>query len=379
MVVAMDRAPSARTYDINGWFEVADNPISREGIFPYSGAQVGHQDRDRIFQVYRPGEELGAEDALSSFRLMPIIDDHVMLGDGFTAAEEKGVAGVIGENVKFGSGVMTANLKIFSKALAEKIKNGKTELSCGYRCVYDFTPGEWNGQKYDAVQRQIRANHLALVDEGRMGPEVSILDQMTFTVDAKETPPVDEELKKALEAMAAKIAELEAKIAGAADEETPPADTPPATGDEDGDTPPAGDEDGDTPPAEDDDEPTVEPAAMDALTKQVKALAKQVKALTSKPAMDEAGVMATMAKKSALVDRLKPFVGVFDHASMTYADVAKYGVKKLGITNVTAGSEAIALDAYLQAAKPAVVHTAQDSAAASGLGQSVAAYINGGK
>ena len=48
-----------------------------------------------------------------------------------------------------------------------------------------------------------------------MGPEVAILDHMIFTVDAKETHPVDEELKKALEAMAAKIAELEAKIAGA--------------------------------------------------------------------------------------------------------------------------------------------------------------------
>ena len=205
--IAMDRAPSARAYDINGWFEVADNPISREGIFPYSGAQVGHPDRGRVFQVYRPGEELSAPDALASFRLMPIIDDHTMLGEGHTPAEDVGVAGVIGENVKFDRGVMTANLKIFSKALAQKIKKGKTELSCGYRCVYDFTPGVWSGQPYDVIQRQIRANHLALVDEGRMGPEVSILDQMTFTVDAKETTPVDEEMKKALEAMAAKIAE----------------------------------------------------------------------------------------------------------------------------------------------------------------------------
>ena len=127
MANAMDRAPSARAYDINGWFEVADNPISREGIFPYSGAQVGHPDRGRIFQVYRPGEELSAPDALASFRLMPIIDDHTMLGEGHTPAEDVGVAGVIGENVKFDRGVMTANLKIFSKALAQKIKNGKTQ------------------------------------------------------------------------------------------------------------------------------------------------------------------------------------------------------------------------------------------------------------
>ena len=379
MANAMDRAPSARAYDINGWFEVADNPISREGIFPYSGAQVGHPDRGRIFQVYRPGEELSAPEALASFRLMPIIDDHTMLGEGHTPAEDVGVAGVIGENVKFDRGVMTANLKIFSKALAQKIKNGKTELSCGYRCVYDFTPGVWNGQPYDVIQRQIRANHLALVDEGRMGPEVSILDQMTFTVDAKETTPVDEELKKAMEAMAAKIAELEAKIDGAAakvgDEETPPA--PEVKAEEvvkDEDEPSAEEvEDEGTPPASE------EAKAMDGLTKTVKALAKKVDALAARPAMDEKTVMEVTAKKAALVDRLKPHVGVFDHSAMTLDDVAKYGVKKLNI-KTPAGSEAIALDAYLQARPVAIVHTtAADSATKTGLGQSVAAYAAGPK
>lgn len=377
MVNAMDRAPaaSARTYDLNGWFEVADNPISREGIFPYSGAQVGHPERDRIFRVYRPAEELSAPEALASFRLMPIIDDHTMLGEGHTAAEDVGVAGVIGENVKFDRGVMTANLKIFSNALAQKIKNGKTELSCGYRCVYDFTPGVWNGQPYDAVQRQIRANHLALVDEGRMGPEVSILDQMTFTVDAKETTPVDEELKKALEAMAAKIAELEAKIAGAeakvGDEDTPP----PAEEVEDEE---ASAEAGAASEEVADEGAAVEAKAMDALTKTVKALAKKVDALATRPAMDEKSVFAALADKTALVDRLKPHVGVFDHSAMTLNDVAKYGVQKLGI-KTPAGSEAIALDAYLQARPVAIVHTAQDSAAKTGLGQSVAAYASGPK
>ena len=380
MANAMDRAPSARAYDINGWFEVADNPISREGIFPYSGAQVGHPDRGRIFQVYRPGEELSAPDALASFRLMPIIDDHTMLGEGHTPAEDVGVAGVIGENVKFDRGVMTANLKIFSKALAQKIKNGKTELSCGYRCVYDFTPGVWNGQPYDVIQRQIRANHLALVDEGRMGPEVSILDQMTFTVDAKETTPVDEELKKAMEAMAAKIAELEAKIAGTeakvGDEETPPAEE---VVDEEvevkAEDKPAEDEEVEV-KAEDEEEGKT---GMDAVMKAINKLSKRVDKLASRPAMDEKTVMEVTAKKAALVDRLKPHVGVFDHSAMTLDDVAKYGVKKLNI-KTPAGSEAIALDAYLQARPVAIVHTtAADSATKTGLGQSVAAYAAGPK
>lgn len=373
----MDRAPSARNYDLNGWFEVADNPISREGIFPYSGAQIGApaDQAGRIFKVYRPAEELSDPATLESFRLVPFIDDHVMLGDGHTAAEDKGVAGTTGENVKFSDGVMTSNLKVFSKTLAQKIKNGKTELSCGYRCVYDFTPGTWNGQEYDVVQRQIRANHLALVDEGRMGPDIRVLDHMTFTVDAKEFQPVDEELKQALAAIMARLDKLEAAAPSdeppAADDDTPPSpadDTPPPVEDEDDDTPPpAGDEGSE------------ETKAMDAMVKMINKLDKKVQALSARPAMDEKSVMATIANKGALVERLKPLIGVFDSSAMTFSDVAKYGVEKLGIKNVTAGNEAIALDAFLQAARAPVVHTAADSATGTDLGKGIAAYAAGGQ
>ena len=33
----------------------------------------------------------------------------------------------------------------------------------------DETPGDWNGQKYDAIQRTIRVNHLSVVKRGRAG------------------------------------------------------------------------------------------------------------------------------------------------------------------------------------------------------------------
>ena len=108
---------TARNYDDNGWFEITDNPISREGIFPYSSAQIGGPEMGKIYRVFRPAEELGADDALASFRLLPIIDDHTMLGEGGEAAEDVGVAGVIGENLRVVDGVLLANLKIFSNTL----------------------------------------------------------------------------------------------------------------------------------------------------------------------------------------------------------------------------------------------------------------------
>jgi len=93
---------SARKADLNGWYEIKGNPLSKVGVFPYSGAQVGLPDRaDEVFMVYRPEEELSNEACIESFRLVPWIEDHTVLGSpavGATPAEEKGVHGVTGDN-----------------------------------------------------------------------------------------------------------------------------------------------------------------------------------------------------------------------------------------------------------------------------------------
>lgn len=376
-------AQSAREYDINGWFEVSDNPISKEGIYQYSGGQVGHVDKGRIFNVYRPAEELSRPETLESFRLVPIIDGHEMLGDGQKPADEYGVGGVVGENVKFKDGVMTANLKIFGKGLADKIKSGKTELSLGYRCVYEFTRGEWKGQPFDAIQRSIRGNHLAFVDEGRMGKEVSILDHMVFTVDAKEQSAMDEEMRKAIAAMMEKLESLSGRIDAIEGAEKKPEVTVKAGEDagmaeDEEKVEVVEDEEKIVAEVEDDDTVTVETPAMDALLKTVNKLAKRVDTLASRPAMDEALLATTLAKKSALVEDLKPYIGVFDHASMTFDQVAAYGVEKLGITDVAKGAEAVAIKAYIQGKAAPVVH-AMDSKAPSKLGDSIKAYASGAK
>lgn len=375
----MDRAPSARKYDLQNWFEVTDNPISKEGIFPYSGAQIKSPERDRIFRVYRPADELADPETLASFRLLPIIDDHEMLGAGFTSTDDRPIAGVIGENIRVERGTMLANLKIYSDALAEKLKAGKTELSCGYRCSYDFTPGFWNGQPYDVVQRQIRGNHLALVDEGRMGPDVRVLDHMVFTADAKEISPVDEDMKKMLAELVARVAKLEAGEVGekpTGDEDAPPADEPPV---QDEDAPPVQDEDAppaDEPPAEDEDAPaaTEEAKAMDAMSKQIKALIAKVDKLAARPVMDEATLVATTARKTELAARIAQHVGVFDHSAMTLPQVQKYGVKKLGLKNIPAGQEGVALDAALQSRQIPHAAAMDHARTTSSLAASVAAY-----
>lgn len=181
---------SKREYDLNGWAEIPDNPISKVGVFEYLGSQIHESfEPGRIYKVYRPADELSSPETIDSFKLLPWTDEHAMLGpehEGLTPAEKKGVHGVIGENVWFDGTYLRANLKVFSEKLAEKIKRGKKELSIGYRCLYDITSGVYDGIQYDAIQRQIRGNHVALVEEGRSGPDVAVQDHFKITLDWRQ-------------------------------------------------------------------------------------------------------------------------------------------------------------------------------------------------
>lgn len=190
---------TARTTDINGYVTIPRNPISRVGVFPYSGRSIGapSDQADKIFMVYRPESELADPEALESFKLTPWTDDHAMLGnpelqEGLTNPEDKGIHGTLGEQIEYDptTRTMYANLRLWSTKLAALIDAGKKELSCGFRCCYEFVQGTFEGQHYDAIQRTIRANHTATVAAGRMGPGIAVLDHLKFSFDAKEFAPM---------------------------------------------------------------------------------------------------------------------------------------------------------------------------------------------
>src|SRR5579859_6086961 len=75
-----DTGETSRIYDGNGWAEIKGNPISKVGVFPYSGAQISPDlDPEQIYNVYRPEEELSNPETIASFKMVPWIDDHAML------------------------------------------------------------------------------------------------------------------------------------------------------------------------------------------------------------------------------------------------------------------------------------------------------------
>lgn len=173
----------AKKIDDSGFWLIEDNPVSRAGVFPYLGKQISDAlDPDKIYYVLRPADELSNPETIKSFDGIPFIDDHQMLGEGFMPYDKRPGGGVL-YDVYFDGGELRGKLKIFSEALKEKIENDKKELSLGYLCDYELTPGDYNGQHYDAIQRNLRGNHIALVDNGRMGSNIRVYDK-AITMDA---------------------------------------------------------------------------------------------------------------------------------------------------------------------------------------------------
>ncbi|MDE9493343.1 DUF2213 domain-containing protein [Xenorhabdus bovienii] len=396
---------SKRTYDLNGWLEVKDNPISKVGVFDYMGSEIGAPNPGDLYRVYRPAEELESQATIESFKLKPFIDEHEMLGKDGTPAEKKGIEGVIGENVYFDYPYLRGNIKILSNAALNQIDNGKIELSPGYRCRYEFTPGLFEGEHYDAIQRDIRGNHLALVEEGRTGIDVAVQDHSVITIDTMELVNMNPEEKdqptKDNGFTPEQVEQLQAMIAAAI------AGSPPAT-DEDPENKDTSDEDPEQKQTDSEEEKkaedaveeaetaaeaaeTGEPEAVenaeiaieaaeeaietakehldqattDSLNRRVKRLRRGIQAMDdismlkrkvnrlakAKPTMDTGEMIKQLAGRDTLAQKLVPFVGVFDHGTMTKQGVAEYGVKQLGIP-CQKGQETIALDAWMHGRVP---------------------------
>ena len=408
---------TARIPDNNGWFEIPSNPLTRVGVFDYLGRSINAPIPDKIYKVLRPAEELSDPEALNSFRLNPLIIDHVMLGDpsngdNYVPAEEKSIHGVVGDHVYFNAddGVVYGNIKVWSKTLDRTLAGGKADLSLGYKSVYDFTPGTWNGIAYDAVQRRPRGNHNAVVDSGRMGGAIAVLDGLsTVTFDQKDFKMPKN--TKWVNAMVARyttkpgktnkaglvgkpIATMDEDIATAENEQVPTLEdikdflnvigpslseineqvTPPDDSDDDMEDvmdadgkPKMGDDGkpmrqkktkpGDTVVKKDDDTmdvKTVSKETMDAaigaaVTAAIAPLNAKIEALKSTSGSKVA--IVEIAARDALARDLSHFVGTFDHSLMTLADVAKYGIEKLGIPT-TDGQEFNSVKAWLHGRTP---------------------------
>ena len=169
--------------DHNNFWYIEKNPISKTGVFPYLGREIGYPglEPNKIYYVLRSEQELMSPEAIKSFELLPITKGHRMLGpqeQGLTPAEKIPQQGVVGEKVFAEGDTLYANIKVTSEQAKDDINKGLKELSLGYFCQWVKESGDYKGQHYDFVQKNIRGNHLAIVPLGRMGHDVRVMDAL---------------------------------------------------------------------------------------------------------------------------------------------------------------------------------------------------------
>lgn len=154
---------------------VADAKVARTGIQTYLGSELGKPEMP-VVRVYRPEEEVFAQDAMHSYAYRPMTLEHPskMVDADSWRAVAVGQTG--GEVVRDGEFVRVP-LVLMDGAAVKAWESGKRELSMGYTAEIMFRDGVTpDGQPYDAVQTQLRMNHLALVDRARGGNELRIGD-----------------------------------------------------------------------------------------------------------------------------------------------------------------------------------------------------------
>lgn len=169
-VTRLDSIKVDETYYTNEGFLIDHPIVTTVGIFEYMNPDGS------IRRELRLPEEVFAPESLESYKGKPIIVTH-RAGRVTTDNVEKETIGTMltaaskdGENVR-------VEIVIHN---TDALKTGLRELSLGYDLDLDETPGEWNGQPYDAIQRNIRVNHLALVSAARAG------EQARLNIDEKE-------------------------------------------------------------------------------------------------------------------------------------------------------------------------------------------------
>lgn len=152
--------------------------VARSGIQEYYGHELGLMSDD-LFKVYRPEDEVFSEETMRTFAHRPITIDHP--GEAVTADNWKQyAAGYSGGDVVRDGEKVDVQLLLTDSVAISAYKSGKRELSMGYDCEIDWTAGVTDsGEHYDAIQRKIRNNHIAMVDRGRAGHEIRFKDTTT--------------------------------------------------------------------------------------------------------------------------------------------------------------------------------------------------------
>ena len=178
---------SVRTIDKNGYLHVAISPLTKEQVAPYHGFEIPHYEdlgfkADGTYYGYRPASELSKPETVESLNGIPIQYRHHI--DSAENPAKNTRVGSTGTDGAFKSPYLTNSLHIQDETAIKSINDGSLrELSLAYWYDPVRKSGNFNGQPYDFLMTNIRANHLALVEEGRAGSDVLVYDSKFNSIE----------------------------------------------------------------------------------------------------------------------------------------------------------------------------------------------------
>jgi len=176
--LALDR--SMRSVDQDGVMTVTESKISKAAVNGYMGREVPNWqalglDPDRIYRLFRDPEELAK--GASTFDGKPLLLRHVPI-----TSEVPNVSlwvGTLGKCSFEAPFLITRPLTVITAEAQRLIESDQQrQLSAGYRYVAEMVPGVYGGQHFDGRMTRITGNHVALVADGRAGPDVHVADEL---------------------------------------------------------------------------------------------------------------------------------------------------------------------------------------------------------
>lgn len=124
----------------------------------------------KIIKELRLPEEVLCDESLESLRMVPLTLGHPSAN--VTPATVGALqVGSIGDGIQNDTYRVYAPITINRQDAIEAVRSGMLGLSCGYTCDVEIKSGRWMGVQYDAIQRNIRYNHVAIVDVPRAGDD----------------------------------------------------------------------------------------------------------------------------------------------------------------------------------------------------------------
>lgn len=233
-VLRLDSIPLDETYWTKEGYLIDHPVVTSTGIFEYMNPDGS------IRRELRLPDEVFDPASLASYKGKPVILTHEAGVVDKRNVDREHIGTILSEGYQDGNNVRA---EIIIHETDTMKRSGLRELSLGYSLDLDRTPGVWNGQPYDAIQRNIRINHLALVDKARAGEKARLnidsttrklkggKNSMATTKRNDGAPMSPQELAAAIEAYKKrKAARGIPAAAGDGDPETTPATgTPPAT------------------------------------------------------------------------------------------------------------------------------------------------------